>query len=177
MSSRKPFGLPTNFFGAKAASKTKNIKLHSSGGETWVARAEILAKAEWIDAWKVLIGSATDGNETYPLPIWDKRGPFVAGPGEACSETYLVAATAKNYGEAKRIASYMRTKFFRFLVSLRKVAQHNKVDVFAFVPDLPMDREWTDALLYKRYGITKTEISFIDLMIRSMDGTVAVNDD
>jgi hypothetical protein len=176
VSPRKPFGLPTNFFGAKASSKSKDIKLHSSGGETWVARAEILAKAEWIDEWKVLVGRATDGNESYPLPIWDKRGPFTAGPGEACSETYLVAAVANSHGEASRISTYMRTKFFRFLVSLRKVTQDNKADVFAFVPDLPMDREWTDALLYKRYGITKAEIAFIDSMIRSMDGTDTVND-
>jgi site-specific DNA-methyltransferase (adenine-specific) len=31
-----------------------------------------------------------------------------------------------------------------------------------------MDREWTDEMLYKKYGITKTEIVFIESMIRPM---------
>jgi hypothetical protein len=39
---------------------------------------------------------------------------------------------------------------------------------FSFVPDLPMDREWTDEMLYKEYGITKKEIEFINSMIRPM---------
>ena len=170
VSSRKPFGMPSNYFGAREKSQAKPIKLHSTGGETWISRAEVLSKANWIDEWKVLIGKATDGNETYPLPIWDVRGPFIAGPEEVCSETYLVASVASNQIEARRIVAYMRTKFFRFLVSLRKITHNNKADVFAFVPDLPMDREWTDELLYKKYGITLEEVAFIDSMIRSMDG-------
>lgn len=32
-----------------------------------------------------------------------------------------------------------------------------------------MDREWTDEKLYKKYGITKAEIAFIEGMIRPMD--------
>ena len=39
---------------------------------------------------------------------------------------------------------------------------------FAFVPRLPMDREWTDETLYKKYGITRDEIAFINSMIRPM---------
>lgn len=66
----------------------------------------------------------------------------------------------------------MRTKFFRFLVSLRKPAQHNKTENFAFVPDLSMEREWTDAELYKRCTcLSRGEQAFIDEMIRDMDFT------
>lgn len=69
VSSRKPFGLPTNFFGAASKSGTNTIKLYSSGKITWVSRTNILSKPDWIDKWKVLVGRATDGNENYPLPI------------------------------------------------------------------------------------------------------------
>lgn len=168
VSARKPFGLPTNFFGNPSRSKTKPTLLHSSGRITWVSRPEILARSEWIDEWKVLIGRATDGNENYPLPIWDQRGPFVAGPGEACTETYLVAAIADNKEMAYNIVHYMRTKFFRFLVSLRKITQDNKAEVFFFVPDLPMDRVWTDEELFERYSLNEEEVAFIDTMIREM---------
>jgi hypothetical protein len=34
-----------------------------------------------------------------------------------------------------------------------------------------MDHEWTDVELYERYNLTKSEISFIDSMIRTMDFT------
>jgi site-specific DNA-methyltransferase (adenine-specific) len=32
-----------------------------------------------------------------------------------------------------------------------------------------MDREWTDALLYEKYGITEDDVAFIDRMIRPME--------
>jgi site-specific DNA-methyltransferase (adenine-specific) len=57
------------------------------------------------------------------------------------------------------------------MVSIRKVAQHNKVENFSFVPDVPLDRDWTDAELYKRYSLSKDDIAFIESMIRQMKFT------
>ena len=53
-------------------------------------------------------------------------------------------------------------------MSLRKIAQDNDAGRFAFVPDLPMDRDWTDADLYERYDITDDEISFIESQVQEM---------
>lgn len=169
VSSLKPFGLRTNFHGEDSKSSICKIKLFGSGKISWISSKQIQSNQDWVNDWKVLIAAATDGNENYPLPIWDQSGPFVSGPGEACTETYLVASIAKNEKEAENIRNYMQTKFFRFLVSLRKVAQHNKSENFSFVPDLSMDKTWTDEELYKKYDITPQEISFIDEMIRTMD--------
>lgn len=169
VSSRKPFGLPTNFFGANNQSKEKNIKLHSSGKITWIERSEIINNSRWIDEWKVLIPRASDGNENYPLPIWDARGPLVSGPGEACTETYLIASIAKNQNEAEMIRDYMRSKFFRFLVSLRKITQDNKSDLFSFVPLLDMNNHRTDEMLYLMYDFSSSEIEYIESMIRTME--------
>ena len=169
VSSTKPFGLRSFFFGADAPTSLKSIKLYSSGKETWVSSGEILSKSEWINKWKVLVGKATDGNEKYPLPIWDKRGPFVAKPGEACTETYLVASVYDSKKESENTVSYLRTRFVRFLVSLRKITQSNSADVFSFVPDLAMDVLWTDEMLYQRYKLSSTEIAFIESMVREWD--------
>jgi len=169
VSTQRPFGLRTYFHGASSKSQRKNIKLYGSGQVSWVSAAEIESNLEWVEQWKVMVAAATDGNENYPLPIWDQAGPFISGPNEACTETYLVAATAKTELEARRIVNYMRTRFFRFMVSLRKVAQHNKAENFSFVPDVPMDREWTDGALYERYGLNPEEISFFESMIREME--------
>jgi site-specific DNA-methyltransferase (adenine-specific) len=169
VSSRKPFGLPTTFFGASNRSLERSIRLYSSGKITWISRDELLTNKNWCESWKVLIPRASDGNENYPLPIWDQRGPFVAGPSEACTETYLVAFLAADYEQAVLVRNYMRTKFFRFLVSLRKITQDNKADIFSFVPDIGSGVEWTDSQLYSKYGITDEEQFFIDTMIRTVE--------
>jgi site-specific DNA-methyltransferase (adenine-specific) len=173
VSTVQPFGMRTRFHGSTKKSRAKPIKFYGSGRVSWVSVSDLRLNHDWVDRWKVLLSAATDGNEIYPLPIWDQRGPFVSGPGEACSESYLVAYLATNEQEARNAIAYMRTKFFRFLVSLRKPAQHNKTENFAFVPDLSMAQEWTDVELYKRYGINQAEQAFIDEMIREMDFTGA----
>lgn len=67
------------------------------------------------------------------------------------------------------MAAYLRTRFARFLVSVRKYTQHLYNERFQFVPDLPMDRVWTDVELYAKYGITAGEQAFIESMIRPME--------
>jgi len=163
-----PFGFPTKFHGALSKTSSKRVKLHGSGGISWINVAEIKKNTDWVAGWKVFVGSATDGNENYPLPIWDEVGPFVAGPDEACTWTYLVASIARDQDEANNIVHYMRTKFFRFLLAIRKMTQHNKADNFAFVPNLPMNRIWTDKELYRFYAFTAGEVEFIETMIRTM---------
>jgi site-specific DNA-methyltransferase (adenine-specific) len=59
----------------------------------------------------------------------------------------------------------MRTRFVRFLVSLRKITQNITRDSYRFVPKLPTDRLWTDDDLYTRYGITSEEVAFIESLI------------
>ncbi|MGO2933331.1 hypothetical protein [Microbacterium sp.] len=44
--------------------------------------------------------------------------------------------------------------------------------MYAFVPDVPVDREWTDQLLYERYGLTVNEIAFIESQVAEHDGTL-----
>ena len=171
VSTLKPFGLRTFFHGSSIKTPKSNIKFYGSGKVTWVSPDQIEVNQSWVNKWKVLVPAASDGNENYPLPIWDQAGPFVSGPGEACSETYLIASLAKTKTEAQYIASYMRTRFFRYMVSIRKVAQHNKVENFSFVPDVPLDRDWTDAELYKRYSLSKNDIEIIESMIREMKFT------
>lgn len=59
----------------------------------------------------------------------------------------------------------MRTRLVRFLVSLRKITQNITRDSYRFVPQLPMNRAWTDEDLYKRYSITEDQIAFIESLI------------
>jgi site-specific DNA-methyltransferase (adenine-specific) len=95
--------------------------------------------------------------------------PIIAEPGTACTESYIVAGHFDTEAEAANYASYLRTRFARFLVSLRKSTQDAPKNVYAFIPDLPLSHEWTDAKLYKRYGLTEEEIAFIESQVAEHD--------
>jgi site-specific DNA-methyltransferase (adenine-specific) len=171
VSSGKPFGFRTFFHGAARAKGGKSaVKLFGSQKVTWVPRTEIVVNPEWVDEWKVLMTAVQGTSAAVETKFLSK--PIVAEPGSACTETYVVAGHFDNEQDAIRYATYLRTRFVRFLVSLRKATQHATRAVYAFVPDVPLDREWSDAALYKRYGLTKAEIAFIESQVAEHDGAV-----
>ncbi|GAA2000255.1 Eco57I restriction-modification methylase domain-containing protein [Nakamurella flavida] len=170
VSTGKPFGLRTFFHGKPTASGLKDpVQLFGSRKITWVARSEVPLSDGWIDQWKVLMTAVQGTSAAVETKFLSK--PIIAGPGTACTETYLVAGRFDAEEEATRYAAYLRTRFVRFLVSLRKSTQHATRDVYAFVPDVPLDRDWTDALLYERYGLTDDEIAFIESQVAAHDDT------
>lgn len=169
VSSQKPFGLRTFVHGKPDPKRLKNpVKLFGSQKVSWIERSEIPANAAWIDKWKVLMTRVQGTSAAIETKFLSK--PIIAGPGTACTESYLVAGLFDTEAEAKNYASYLRTRFARFLVSLRKPTQDAPKRVYAFIPDLPLDKEWTDAKLYKRYGLTEAEITFIESQVAEHDG-------
>ena len=164
VSSRKPFGLPTNFEGkASAVGLTNPIRLYENQRIGWVSRKDITINATWIAEWRVLMTAVQGTSAAVETKFLSK--PIIAEPGTACTETYLVAGHFDNETTARNYATYLRTRSVRFLVSLRKATQHATRDVYSFVPDLPLDQEWTDTKLYMRYGLTKEEIAFIESQV------------
>lgn len=65
----------------------------------------------------------------------------------------------------------MTTKFFRFLVLLKKNTQHATKAVYEYVPIQDFSKPWTDAELYAKYDLSDEEIAFIESMIKPMDLT------
>ena len=98
--------------------------------------------------------------------------PILAEPGTACTETYIVAGHFVSREEAENYITFLRTRFVRFLVSLRKPTQDALKPVYGFVPDLVYDQEWTDAKLYRRYSLTQDEIEFIESQVAAHDAEV-----
>lgn len=168
----QPFSIRTNFRGAPSSDGMANpVLLYQNGGTGFIERDAIPRNADWVDQWKVFLSGTVSehGGQT------DKSGTrrvfsriLIGSPGTACTETYLVAGRFSTEAEATNLGAYLRTKFVRFLVSLRTNTQHLYSERFAFVPRLPMDRDWTDEMLYKEYGLSKDEIAFIESMMRPM---------
>ncbi len=93
---------------------------------------------------------------------------IIAEPNSCCTETYLVCGLFESKQHAEHLALYLKSKFLRFLVSLRKNTQDTNKSKFAFVPALDMNEAWTDEKLYARYGLSSDEIAFIESMIKEM---------
>jgi len=165
-----PFGLATNFDGFHTGKKEKDVALHyARGGKRsvgYVSRNLITKNSDLIKHWKVLAPKAHGGGQTIPSSVLGK--PLLSSPPSVCTQTFL-AFTVDTKTEAESLESYYRTKFFRFLVSLRKLTQDALRSTYTWVPQQSWDREWTDKELYKRYKFTKDEIEFIEAMIRPME--------
>ncbi len=166
-----PFGLATNFSDFVDRRRKGDIDLHLiAGGKRGVGymKANVIRKnAEAINAWKVLLPKAYGAGETFPHQILGQE--IVAGPGSACTQTYLMAWPFETQTQADNFASYYRTRFFRFLVSLRKITQDALRSTYSWVPVQTWDKVWTDEELYAKYGITDGEIEFIESIIRPME--------
>lgn len=179
--SRNPFGIPSNFtdFSTKTSSTNSILLFRSRRGSSadktvYVSADKIASNKQYKDKIKVLVSKASPGGDEYPHAIFST--PLVAPKNSVCTETYLIVDFPNNEIEAANLIAYMRTRFFRFLVSLIKTTQNISKGSFAFVPVQDLSIHWTDAALYKKYGITKDEQEFIDKMIRPMSQEGASNE-
>ena len=116
---------------------------------------------------QVLVPKAgSDGGQKIPDSVLGK--PWLSPPPSIATQTFLAFWVASE-DEARSLETYYRTKFFRHLVSLRKLTQHALRSTYSWVPVQAWNRQWTDKALYKKYGLTKEEIDYVEAVIRPMD--------
>lgn len=118
-----------------------------------------------IDKYKVFVPAAYGAGENYPHQILGV--PEYGGKGSVCSQTYLYA-TFDSESEARNFIAYLRTRFFRLLVSAIKITQHAQSSVYQFVPMLDLKHKWTDEELCAKFGIEEYK-DYIESMIKPMD--------
>ena len=177
VSSRKPFGLETTFKG-KTVKSPGDVMIYQNGGKGYVARTEISMNTHLIDKWKIYVGRAAPGTgnrDTYPHKIIST--PFIGEPGSISSETYLCIGPFDFKSEAESALSYLSCRLTRLLILLHKPSQDTTRKVYTFVPIQDWTMRWTDEELYKKYGITADEITFIEKVVRPMDLSGAADDE
>jgi site-specific DNA-methyltransferase (adenine-specific) len=168
VSSYKPFGLRTY----EKPQRSGDIILHWQKGEGPYKRKDITSGLEMIDQWKVI--SSRSGTEHAGNPGSDGARRVLAKtivlpPGTVCTETYLVIGCYSTEQEANNLLAYMKTRLFRFLMSLVMYSHGITKDTYAFIPVLDMTKRWTDDKLYNRYDLTKEDVAFIESKIRPME--------
>lgn len=124
---------------------------------------------------KVFVAEAYGRGEIGEIP----SAPVLALPGDLCTETFLQIGPFDTKTEAANLISYIKTKFFRTLVGIKKQTQHTTQKVYKYVPlqdfTKKSDIDWSksisniDQQLYKKYGLTDKEIDFIENTVKEME--------
>lgn len=119
-----------------------------------------------INKYKLFVSKADGaaGQIGNPIPARIMGKAELGEPGDVCSETYLVVGPFNSKEEALNVQSYMQTKFFRFMVGIRKNKNMPK-DTYKSVPIVDFTKKWTDKELYEKFGLSDEQISTIELFI------------
>lgn len=147
-------------------------------GYGWVKESQVPKGKQTIKLHKIYIPMAGGtGNDSQILGI-----PFYGEPNSVCSYTYLVIgydAEKHNFSkdQCMNILSYIHTRFFRFMVSIKKKTQNTTRDLFQFAPLQDWSKPWSDIDLYKKYDLSNDEIEYIESMIKPMGGESLFNTD
>ncbi len=182
MSSQKPYGLRTDVF--KNPKKYGLPRIYDDEKEVSGAAIKLYglesgkrttkfvplgfpfaSGRETVTKWKIFVPSAYGCGaigETIPTPI-------LGTPISVCTETFLRIGAWDTEAEAQNALSYLKTKFFRLLVGIKKTTQHTSQDTYSLVPLLDFHKSWTDAELYQRYDLSESEIDFIEEYVKEMN--------
>ncbi|WP_323843596.1 Eco57I restriction-modification methylase domain-containing protein [Moraxella sp. Pampa] len=172
VSARKPFGLATTFKGKSTPYKDKNdnVILYQNKGIGYISRVEIPKNHDWILRHKVIVPYAVGTGDGKT----DKVNPIYAGINTACTETYLIIDCQNDENICQNVISYINTRFFHFMLTLKKNTQHTTKSTYEFVPMQDFSRAWTDEELFAKYGFNNDDIRYIQEMIRPMDNETGV---
>lgn len=168
--SSNPFGFRSFFKGKSSAKGLSNpISILTSKGTEYVDLSEVTSNIAVVDKYKVILSKAS-AEHAGQTDREGRKKVFskveILKPFEICSESYLLIGVFDNKESAENLMSYIKSNFFRFLVSSVLLTQNIAKDKFCFVPIQNFDEEWTDEKLYKKYGLTSEEIAFIESMVR-----------
>ncbi len=167
--SRNIFGFGSDYRGNPEETSECSVPVMSSGGMTYCKHTDIKTGIDLVPEYKVILSYVTAEHAGEPA----KDGRFtvtstydILKPGEVCTETYLVLFTADSKNLAENYVSYLKTKFYRFLLLLSISSIHLSKDKFQFIPVQDFNHSYTDDDLNAKYGLSDEEIAFIDGLIK-----------
>lgn len=128
----------------------------------------------YIDCYNLFLPEANNSGhfgETLTLPT-------IGMPGDGSSDTFLSAGKFKTKQEPINLSLYIKTKFFRAMLGIKKVTQHCPPKVWEMIPlqdfTPSSDIDWSksvheiDLQLYRKYGLDEDEINFIETHVKEM---------
>ena len=177
VSKRKPYGIATDIFNnpnkygydnIPSESFEKSVKIYGVKGNKGGAKRKVgyihrdLTNNRDIYKFKLFHSYAYGSHYTVPPKI------IVGKPGEICSETFLSIGPFSSEEEATYCLSYIKTKFFRALLSFNRIQQNISQKTFELIPMQKFDKEFSDKDLYSQYNLSDEEIRLIEDNIQEM---------
>ena len=136
---------------------------------------EYLLSNEYTSSFNVVLPEA-NGKGEFGETL---SSPFVIEPNEGVTDTFISIGVLNTYAEASNLLRYVKSKFLRCLLGIKKATHHTPKNVWVCVPlqdfTEKSDIDWTksipeiDQQLYEKYKLTDEEIAFIDKMIKPME--------
>lgn len=125
---------------------------------------------ELIDKWKVFTSKGNGGagvlDESKSSAIIGKG--YIGAPGSVCTDSMLPFGSFDTEAEAIALQTYMKTKFYRFMVGILKTSQNLYQIVYKFVPlqdfTSNSDIDWSksvseiDQQLYTKYNLSEKKL-------------------
>lgn len=183
VSSRNPFKIYDIIVSETPPSSSYYSILGRFNGERSIKYTEAITLNEngkrLLSKWKVFISKADGaaGQLGNPVPARIIGKSELGFPNMICTETFLAIGPFDSKEESRNVQKYMCTKFFRFLVGIRKLKNMTQ-DTYSFVPIQNFtdnsDINWFNAVtdidqqLYSKYGFNDEAIAFIESMIKPM---------
>jgi site-specific DNA-methyltransferase (adenine-specific) len=178
VSSRKPFGLPTNYVPQNSGIPCWFIQRI---GLKFANINDVTDDNKLLDKWKFLAPKAPIAGQTdfsKPVGFYYDGNTRIAKPGECCTESFIVLGAFSTEEEVLAYKSYIFTKVVRFLLLQTVISQDVTKNNFQFIPDLgKYEGIYTDKILVKRWEITDEEWNFIDSKIRNIGDNETVEID
>ena len=166
VSARKPFGLDSSIKLSEIGNQDM-VYVYAYPKNGYLDKINIYNGKNAIPLYKVFIAKAYGERGDFPYLVLGK--PFIGEPNTICSETYLMVGETTEKNIAENIISYIKTKFFRFLILQKKNTQNAAKNVYSFVPMQDFSKPLTDEFLYAKYNLSDEEIQFIESMVRPME--------
>lgn len=166
VSSRKPFGLPTNYSPLNSGVPCWFIQRI---GRKFTDCNDVDDSMGYLDKWKLLAPKAPIAGQTdftKPVGFYYEGNTKIAKPGECCTESFIILGAFNTEKEVLSYRSYIFTKLVRFLLLQTVVSQDVTKKNFVFVPDLgEYNKYYTDDLLRRLWGITDNQWEYVDSKI------------
>lgn len=166
VSTRKPFGLPTNYVPQESGILCWFIQ---KIGLKYALDKDVDDSKGYLSKWKLLVPKAPIAGQTdfsKPVRFYYDGNIRIAKPGECCTESWIIAGAFNSEEEVLSYKSYIFTKTVRFLLLQTVVSQDVTRKNYCFIPDLKhYTKKYSDEILCKLWNISKEEWMYIDSRI------------
>ena len=169
--------LPQIFFANKPNDDKEYIQILGRENNQRVYKyvlGEYVNEPKNLHKYKIFLPSG-NGNGTFGESL---TAPVIGTPEVGSTETFISVGCFETEKEATNLLKYIKSKFARAMLNVLKITQHLTPDVWKYVPlqdfTSSSDIDWSksvheiDLQLYKKYGLSDEEISFIEINVKEM---------